>query len=515
MLFKKTNVKKTEPETPSVKFDLPEEESPSPIIGKDDSEEITANKFLNPLAAPDESIEINDSDEEDYDYGQNRNKFIIPENDFGPFLPYIKDPDVTDVDYNGQDLWVTDVHNRKIKAKTDTPITQTFIERFVRSVANAKSFDFNQRHPVMEAETKDLRISVVHKSRAVSGTSICIRKTPPFKRITERSSIETNYATREIVSFLANCIKAHMNIIVAGQPRAGKTELAKFLGCYIPDSERVITIEDVMEWRFKQLKPKADCIEIQTDDVFTYTDAIIASLKQNPNWIMIAETRGEEVASLINGFSTGVNGITTLHTDDVRKIPQRMLNMVNETNVEKRMLSNIYEFVDVGLLVAIRKNEETGERYRVIDQLGLFTCENGVMDCHMIVENGKIVSREFPYEIVHKFAVAGIRDNYFQNDQTDERLKQQGYVIPDEEKKSVQPEYHEPEHFKAGRELVKDEKVSEKPLSETENTSSSQMMTKDLNEETTQGEQPVHDPPVSHRRKYRPVQADPIVTVEN
>lgn len=507
MLFKKTiNTKKTESEASTVSFSLPEEKTQEMVIGTEKSERETSQKYLQPLADSDDSIEINDSDTEDYDYGQNRNKFIIPENDFGPFLPYIKAPDVTDVDYNGQDLWVTDVHNKKIKAKPDTPITQTFIERFVRSVANAKSFDFNQRHPVMEAETKDLRISVVHKSRAVSGTSICIRKTPPFKRITERSSIETKYATREIVSFLANCIKAHMNIIVAGQPRAGKTELAKFLGCYIPDSERVITIEDVMEWRFKQLKPKADCIEIQTDDVFTYTDAIIASLKQNPNWIMIAETRGEEVASLINGFSTGVNGITTLHTDDVRKIPQRMLNMVNETNVEKRMLSNIYEFVDVGLLVAIRKNEETGERYRVIDQLGLFTCEDGVMDCHMIVENGKIVSREFPYEIVHKFAIAGIHDHYFQNDQTDERLKQQGYVIPDSSNEPEEKEYREPEHFQAGKELVHMDEPNPARVREERRNVPDERENKDSRAE--QEQTPVH------RRKYRPIQETPVVPVE-
>lgn len=387
------------------------------------------NEFLVPMAAEDETVEINEDPEpETMDYGQNRNKFIIPDSDFGPFLQYVKDPDVTDVDYNGMDMWVTDVHNRKIRV-TKEPLSPTFVERFVRSVANAKSFDFNQKHPVMEAETKELRISIVHKSIAVSGTSICIRKTPPFKRITERSAIETNYTTREIISFLANCIRGHMNIVVAGQPRAGKTELAKFIGCYIPDSERVITIEDVMEWRFKQLKPKADCIEMQTNSSFNYTDAIIASLKQNPNWIMIAETRGEEVASLINGFSTGVNGITTLHTDSVDKIPQRMLNMVNETNAEQRMLANIYEFVDVGILVSIRKNPETGERYRILDQLGLFTYDNGEMGCHLIVDNGRIVSRDLPKTILHKFEISGIRGNYFQNSKTDERLRKQGYKL--------------------------------------------------------------------------------------
>ena len=281
----------------------------------------------------------------------------------------------------------------------------------------------------MEAETKELRISIVHSSIAISGTSICIRKTPPFSRITERGAIETGYASREIISILANCIKAHANIVIAGMPRAGKTEFAKFLGCYIPDKERVITIEDVLEWRFKELKPKADCIEMQTNDAFTYTDAIVASLKQNPNWIMIAETRGEEIASLINGFSTGVNGITTLHTDDIRKIPSRMLNMVNDTKAEKRLLENIFEFVDVGVMVAIRQDPETGAMKRIIDQIGFYTNDNGKMECHMMVDGGKFVSRELPPSIERKFKIRQITGDYFRNPETDRRLLKQGYPL--------------------------------------------------------------------------------------
>lgn len=414
----------------------------------EDAEEGTTNdEAVSALAEPDESITLADDGEEsgedgeDTAYAAGRNKFMIPDSDFGPLLPYVSNPEITDVDYNGQDLWVTDVYNRKVKAKET--LTQMFVERFVRSVANAKSFDFNQKNPVMEAETKELRISVVHKSVAVSGTSICIRKTPPFKRISEHSAIETGYADREVISFLANCIRAHMNIVVAGQPRAGKTELAKFLGCYIPDSERVITIEDVMEWRFKQLKPQADCIEIQTNSTFDYTDAIIASLKQNPNWIMIAETRGREVASLINSFSTGVNGITTLHTDSVDKIPQRMLNMIDEANVEQRMLGNIYEFVDVGVMVSIRKNPQTGERRRIVDQVGIFTYSGGETGCHLVVDGGRIVSRTFPEVILHKFSLGGVKNNFFTNSETDRRLKKQGYSLESDKPDGPEPERDE------------------------------------------------------------------------
>lgn len=382
------------------------------------------------LVQQDDTIELAEPENTDIEYGQNRNKFVIPDEDFGPFLPYVKDKNITDVDFNGQDLWTIDTQNRKIKVSdAEHPIPRDFVERFARKVANAKSFDFNQRNPVMEAETKELRISIVHSSIAISGTSICIRKTPPFSRITERGAIETGYASREIISILANCIKAHANIVIAGMPRAGKTEFAKFLGCYIPDKERVITIEDVLEWRFKELKPKADCIEMQTNDAFTYTDAIVASLKQNPNWIMIAETRGEEIASLINGFSTGVNGITTLHTDDIRKIPSRMLNMVNDTKAEKRLIENIFEFVDVGVMVAIRQDPETGAMKRIIDQIGFYTNDNGKMECHMMVDGGKFVSRELPPSIERKFKIRQITGDYFRNPETDRRLLKQGYPL--------------------------------------------------------------------------------------
>lgn len=382
------------------------------------------------LVQQDDTIELAEPENTDIEYGQNRNKFVIPDEDFGPFLPYVKDKNITDVDFNGQDLWTIDTQNRKIKVSdAEHPIPRDFVERFARKVANAKSFDFNQRNPVMEAETKELRISIVHSSIAISGTSICIRKTPPFSRITERGAIETGYASREIISILANCIKAHANIVIAGMPRAGKTEFAKFLGCYIPDKERVITIEDVLEWRFKELKPKADCIEMQTNDAFTYTDAIVASLKQNPNWIMIAETRGEEIASLINGFSTGVNGITTLHTDDIRKIPSRMLNMVNDTKAEKRLLENIFEFVDVGVMVAIRQDPETGAMKRIIDQIGFYTNDNGKMECHMMVDGGKFVSRGLPPSIERKFKIRQITGDYFRNPETDRRLLKQGYPL--------------------------------------------------------------------------------------
>ena len=216
-----------------------------------------------------------------------------------------------------------------------------------------------------------------------------------------------------------------MNFVICGMPKAGKTELGKLISTYIPIEERVITIEDVLEWRYREIHPEADSLEWQTFYDLTFSDLIVASLKQNPIWVMIAETRGEEVRELINGFSTGVHGMTTLHTDDIQKIPMRMINMVNDTQAEERFLNNIYEFIDVGILVAIHKDKD-GNSFRQIEQVGFFSAENGTNVCQPIVLNGKIIDAALPPRfIMNKFQKDKV-DNIFENAEVDNRLREQG-----------------------------------------------------------------------------------------
>lgn len=382
--------------------------------------------------------------------------FQITEENFGPFWKHVNNKNITDVDYNGTDLWLTDINNNREKVKDD--ISEDFVEQFCQRIANIKSVDFNQKNPIIEIETDNLRVSIVHDSAAVSGKSICIRQTPPYQRITEKQAIDKLYCSKKVMSLIANCIKAHMNIVFCGAPRAGKTEAMKFFSNYIPDDERVITIEDVMELRYKELKPKSDCVEIKCNEDLTYEDAIIASLKQNPKWIMIAETRGKEVSNLIQGFSTGVNGITTLHTDDISKIPQRMVNMVNDGNIENRLLDNVYEFIDVGVLISIKKDEK-GNLYRFIDQVGFFTADEQSIEnkrCRSCVNNGKIIRTEFPINISSRFTKAGIID-MFSNTEVDKKLISQGANIEKINADEMQDEVDAYELIRDNQEIVNEE----------------------------------------------------------
>ena len=267
---------------------------------------------------------------------------------FGPLWEYIKDDDITDVDFNGTDLWITDTANRRKKIE-DHGITPRFVNQFSQRVANQVSKPFNKANNLLEAETDTLRISILHESAAVSGRSICLRKSLPTVRITARGILDNDYMPRPIMNLLVNCIRAKMNFVIGGEPAAGKTELAKFLTQFIPDEQRVITIEDSPEWHFHEINPTHDCVEMRVNDEFSYAKAIKTCLRQNPKWIMLSEARSVEAKFLIESWSTGVNGVTTIHTDDIRKIPSRLLNMMANRDDADRLENDIYDFVNVAL----------------------------------------------------------------------------------------------------------------------------------------------------------------------
>ena len=272
----------------------------------------------------------------------------LNELNYGPFLPFLIREDITDVDFNGRQLWIKSVNGKRASVD-NAGVTTEFIEQFTHRIANLVNQPFNQTYALLEAETDCLRVSIMHESIAISGRSISIRKSYPKMRMSEKQMMETGYCNREILNFLKNCVLAHLNIIFCGEPGAGKTECAKFFSGYIPANERVITIEDNAELHYEQIHPGRDCVALRVDGQhFTYEQAIKSSLRQNPAWIMLSEARSREVKYLLECWSTGVSGFTTIHTDDVRKIPDRIQNMMEISRDAERLENQIctYSRVD-------------------------------------------------------------------------------------------------------------------------------------------------------------------------
>lgn len=335
---------------------------------------------------------------------------------FGPLWKYVSNPDITDIDYNGKEIWVTNVYNERYQISqqfVDEHITPVFVEQFTQRIANVVSRQFNKRNPELEAETSELRVTVLHESVARSGRSISIRKTPPVIRITAEKAIREQFASKEILALLINCVQSHMNLTFCGMPGIGKTECIKFFSQYIPANERVITIEDTMEIRYSKTNPGKDCIEMKvSEDTFGYAEAIKSSLRLNPKWIMLSEARSKEVKFLLESWSTGVRGMTTLHTDDVRNVPDRILNMLESRTDADRMENDVYQALDVGILVRKKTDEEKITR-RYMDQICFYIREKGENKIEMVVFDGQLVSRKLPDAVMRIFQRAGVEDPFY------------------------------------------------------------------------------------------------------
>ena len=346
---------------------------------------------------------------------------------FGPLWKFVASEEITDIDYNGREIWLTNIYNERYKVSqefVDEQMTASFVEQFTQRISNVVSRQFNKRNPQLEAETSDLRVTILHESVARSGRCISIRKTPPVIRLTVDKVLEEEYCSKEILALLINCVQAKMNFTFCGMPGIGKTESLKFFSQFISGNDRVITVEDTMEIRYAVTNPGKDCVELKVnEDTYGYADAIKSSLRLNPKWIMLSEARSKEVKYLLESWSTSVRGMTTLHTDDVRNVPDRILNMLESRIDADRLENDIYQALDIAILIR-KKKKEDGTIYRYIDQVCFFLREQEKNHIVMVVSNGNLLCHSLPNGILQRFEREGIKQpfcNEYLNQYLEER----------------------------------------------------------------------------------------------
>lgn len=331
---------------------------------------------------------------------------IINDEIFGVLLPLINNDDITDINFNGTEVWVDDLNRGRYKE--NIVLDEIFQNQFATKLSNLMNQSFNKHTPLLEAETDNLRVSIIHDSVTNTGMSISIRKTPALKRLNREKMIKSNYCSRELDTFMSNAIKAGCNTVIAGLPGVGKTEYLKALTTYIPANQKVITIEDNLEIRYHQINPGKDCVELKVGETFSYIQAIKACLRQLPKWILLSEARSKEVKYLLESMSTGTHCLTTIHTDDVRKIPDRIRNMMEKSGTKEE--NDIYSFLDIGVQIV---SEITPEGiHRKISQVALLSRIDGKNKLHILYENGNFVTNELPADIMKKFELAGIKDPF-------------------------------------------------------------------------------------------------------
>lgn len=316
----------------------------------------------------------------------------------------IADDTITDIEWDGYNLWITRLGSGcfiSIKELSDK-----FMDNLSIKLSNIMSVPFNRIHPILEANTESLRISIWHESRCKK-KSMAIRKIPTKLRFNHETLVKSGYAPESIISILEASIVGRLSVVIGGTPHSGKTELLKYLATFIPADEKVGVYEDNQEIHYRVINPHSKCVEFFVDDNITYQDVIRAGLRHNIDWILLSESRGPEVLELMNSLSTGANCMTTMHLDDVRDMPDRMYSMLGKGGAQDRFINSIYKYIDLVVLVECDKFEN-----RRIAQVGFLTRINGVNKCSVIYEDGEFTGVKIPDEIMEMFMKYGIDDPY-------------------------------------------------------------------------------------------------------
>ncbi len=280
------------------------------------------------------------------------NEAIFEQMDFGPLAEFLADDDITDISYsnNGQ-VWLKTL-SKGVYQVERPDINNTFMEKLAFQCSNVMGKTFNMAHPLLDAESAELRMNFIHESIATNGIACLIRKTPAKIRLNKEKLLNEEYITETLHDFLMNCVAGHCNIIVAGETGSGKTELLKYLASHIKENEKIITIEDTLELHLDRIFPHRDIVAMKTNNICSYTDVLVACMRQNPIWILLSEVRsGEAVMSVRNAISSGHNILSTIHADKASSIPLRMYSLMESSQDVEQFLNTIHRYVQIGVYV--------------------------------------------------------------------------------------------------------------------------------------------------------------------
>ena len=279
-------------------------------------------------------------------------KNVFSQIDFGPLTEFLEDDDVTDISYsNSGQVWLKTL-SKGIYQVERPDINNPFMEKLAFQCSNVMGRTFNMAHPFLDAESAELRMNFVHESIATNGVACLIRKTPAKIRLNKDKLLNEQYITEQMHDFLIKCVWSHCNILVAGETGSGKTELVKYLASNTKENEKIISIEDTLELHLDKIFPHRDIVAMKTNNIASYTDSLVACMRQNPIWILLAEVRSAEaVMAVRNSISSGHHVISTIHADKASSIPMRMYSLLEGSQDIEQYLGSIHRYVQIGIYV--------------------------------------------------------------------------------------------------------------------------------------------------------------------
>jgi pilus assembly protein CpaF len=343
----------------------------------------------------------------------------------GPLEPLMADPTVTDILVNGPNTVYVDRRGKLERTEVRFRNLEHLLSIVQRMVGRAGR-RIDESSPMVDARLSDgSRVNAIIRPLALDGALVSIRRFAG-RPIRGSDFVARQSATPDMLEFLAGCIRARLNIMISGGTGSGKTTLLNMLSGYIPETERIVTIEDAAELQLQQ--PHVARLETRPPNVeergeITSRELLRNSLRMRPDRIIIGECRGKEAFDMLQAMNTGHNGgMTTIHANDTRDAINRLEMLVSMAAPElpmrfihRQIASALNIVVQVARLAngarkIVQISEIVGLQGESISMHDLFEYDNREGSLDPDVEGG--------------FAATGIRPH------CEPRLRKAGVVCP-------------------------------------------------------------------------------------
>ncbi len=344
---------------------------------------------------------------------------------FGPLESLLAHDSVTEIMVNGPHQVYVE-QGGKVKLTNVRFADDSHVERVINKIVEPLGRKVNASTPMVDARLPDgSRVNAVVPPCAIDGPSITIRKFPS-DRLGIDDLLRFGSLNEDMADFLKACVVSKLNVVISGGTGSGKTTLLNVLSSFIPEGERIVTIEDAAELSLQQ--PHVVRLETRHavnpgDHDVTIRDLVRNSLRMRPERIVIGECRGGEALDMLQAMNTGHDGsLTTVHANNPRDTLSRLETLVMMSGMEmpieivRRQIASA-----VQLIVQQSRLRDGSRKITQITEVTGMEGKNVVMqDIFKLEESGE----DEEGKVQGEFATSGLRPYYTQ------RLENHGFHLP-------------------------------------------------------------------------------------
>jgi pilus assembly protein CpaF len=343
----------------------------------------------------------------------------------GPLEPLLRDPTISDILVTTPKLVYIERGGKLFRTSVEFK-DNTHLLRIIEKVVARVGRRVDESSPLVDARLPDgSRVNAAIPPVAVDGPLLSIRRFG--KELMQGEDLVKKLALTEgMLELLKACVRARLNILISGGTGAGKTTLLNVLSSYIPENERIITIEDAAELRLGQThvaRMETRPANIEGNGAIKIRDLVINALRMRPDRIIVGEVRSEEALDMLQAMNTGHDGsLTTIHSNTPRDAVGRLEVLVGMANANMGVRSIRAQVTSaIDLMVQVARFSDGSRKITYITELvGLEGEQVTMQDIFLFEKSGVSESGK----VLGRFKATGVRPRFY------EKLRSSGILLP-------------------------------------------------------------------------------------